>query len=136
MALLHTGQAAQAVTEFRQALALAPHNDGVARQYAWVLATHPEAAVRAPAEALAVAKRFADTTDPDPRWLDVLAAAQAAAGDFDAAVRTAEQAEVAAKNTGAVGLSQDIARRRAVYATRQGFVDLALRPPVPASSGP
>jgi len=48
--------------------------------------------VRNPAEAVAHAERAAVRDGSDPRVLDTLAAAYAAAGRFDDAVRTAEDA--------------------------------------------
>jgi tetratricopeptide (TPR) repeat protein len=128
MALLQTGQAQESLVEFRKALAMEPQNDGVARQCAWVLATHPDVAVRSPAEALSIAQRFARGPAPDPRWFDVLAAAQAATGDFAAALQTAARGEHAAKQAGAGDLAQVIARRRALFASRQPFVDLSFQP--------
>jgi len=55
------------------------------RDYAWFLATCPEAEYRDGAKALELARRAARELTGDPRVLDVLSAASAAAGDFTAA---------------------------------------------------
>ena len=60
---------------------------------AWLLATHPDDAVRKVSQAVQLAERAAELTDHRaPEVLDTLAAAYAAAGQFDKAVTTASQA--------------------------------------------
>jgi len=63
--------------------------------YAWLLATAPEAPLRDPAAAVRLARRAIElSTEPNAYYHGTLAAACATAGDFDAArsnVRTALQ---------------------------------------------
>ena len=55
---------------------------------AWLLATDPDPALRDPQKAVAFAEKATRlTAEKDPRVLDTLAAAYAATGDFDAALR-------------------------------------------------
>lgn len=126
MALFQAKRSSEAISELRKANRQEPGNEAVARQYAWVLATHSVPTIRSPAEAVKIASQFLTIAEADPRWFDVLAAAQAAAGEFEAAVRTAEQGQAVAESVGATGLSQAIRERRAIYAERRCFVDPAL----------
>lgn len=60
---------------------------------AWILATSPDATMRKPREAVRLARRASELTNHrDPDILDILAAAYAAAGDFENAVATAQLA--------------------------------------------
>jgi spermidine synthase len=77
----------------RAALATAPDDSRISNFLAWILATTPSAQWRNGAEAVRLAERAnALTSYEDVNYLDTLAAAYAAAGRFDDAVRTARQA--------------------------------------------
>ncbi|MGQ0720590.1 MAG: tetratricopeptide repeat protein [Candidatus Eiseniibacteriota bacterium] len=81
LALLRLGRPAPALERFRAAIALEP--DGVMPRVslAWVLATHPDPAVRDPEEAVRLAEAAARLTGGgDPAVRRVLEAARAAAG--------------------------------------------------------
>ena len=106
-ALSATGQPDAAVEEFRAALRLEPDWPAALRDLALLLATHADAGVRDPADAVRLAARAVDlarerAADPQQRFamnprddallLDALATAYAAAGRFDEAVRTAGDA--------------------------------------------
>ncbi|MBN2448135.1 MAG: hypothetical protein JXO22_15505, partial [Phycisphaerae bacterium] len=54
---------------------------------------------------------------------DVLAAAQAAAGQYDDAVRTGEQAVALARQAGQAALVQQLEARVALYRQRQPFIE-------------
>jgi tetratricopeptide (TPR) repeat protein len=76
------------------------HDPKLARAYqsaAWMLATCPDEKIRNPKTALEAARRAMEF-DPggDPRYLDTLAAAQASAGQYDAAQKTIRRALEAA----------------------------------------
>ncbi len=91
--LMMQGALDEAVTLYGRAIDAAPGAPEPAAELAWLLATHPDAARRDPARAVALAERAAALTDhAQPAVLDVLAAAYAAAGRLDRAVATAETA--------------------------------------------
>jgi hypothetical protein len=87
---------------------------------AWLLATCPDESIRKPGEAVRLAEAARETPgDPDDvRLSDALAAAYAAAGDFDQAQTAATQAVAARQRRGAAD-SSDAETRRAHYAARR-----------------
>ena len=100
------GQPHAAVEQFREALRLQPDWPAALRDFASLLATHPDVGVRDPDEAVRLATRAVElveerAADPgfvmnerdDALMLDTLAAAYAAAGRYEDAIRTAERAE-------------------------------------------
>ena len=92
----------------------------VAESFAWLLATAPEASLRQADEAVRVAEHAADLTDRyDSAVLDILAAAYAAAGQFDRAV-TVSQAALDLKPS--APLEAAIRKRQGLYAQRQPYV--------------
>jgi hypothetical protein len=80
----------------RNAAARLPSDLSIRERLAWILATSPDAAVRAPEEALQLANAVAGQSD-HPRPLATLAAAQSAAGKPDLALQTARSALSAAR---------------------------------------
>jgi hypothetical protein len=89
---------------------------------AWLLATVPDANLRDPAEALAIAQRLSKKTrQATPAHLDTLSAALAATGDFRNALRSAEDARSAALARGDQKLAQEIAQRLALYQADQAY---------------
>jgi tetratricopeptide (TPR) repeat protein len=110
-----TGRDAEAVAEFRTALAQRPELPSALSGLAWVLATSGEEAVRNPGEALRLADRAVAAGGPDATALDALAAAHAASGNFTRAAETARLAITAATRTGSAALANDISGRLALY---------------------
>jgi len=122
LALRMSGGRDEAVAHFRAALDARADWPVPMNELAWILATHPRAADRAPAEALELAQRAVSLSGGrQPVFLDTLAAAYAANGDFAAAVRTAEQAVAAA--SGAPRLAQEMTGRLEAYRRSQPFVE-------------
>ena len=116
LALRMTGERDQALAEFTAALARKPDWPGPMNEIAWILATHPDPAVRDPAKAAGLAERAADLTGRrQPVILDTLAAAYAASGDFERAAATAQEAASLAAAAGAAALSREIDGRLALY---------------------
>ena len=114
------GNLAEAVGEFRRALQLRPDWLPAVASLAWLLATAPDAAVRNADEAIRFAEQAADLTRrQDASALDVLAAAYAAAGQFDRAVATCELA-LGMKPDAA--LARAIRRRQELYRQHQPYV--------------
>ena len=101
------GLFADAIADYEQALTLDGDSAAIHNDFAWCLATCPEAEFRDPERALMLARK-ATTDDPENAdFLDTLAAAQAAKGDFDNAVNTAMKALLA---------SSDPTRKRDIHA--------------------
>jgi tetratricopeptide (TPR) repeat protein len=103
------GKYAEAIRCYQAALKAQPDQDGLLNNLAWLLATCPDAAFRNGTEAVRLATRACELTGyAKPLLIGTLAAAQAEAGDFPAAIATAERAaalatdlhleEIAAKN--------------------------------------
>ena len=103
------GKYDEAIRFYQAALTAQPDQEGVLNNLAWLLASCPEAAFRNGPEAVRLATRACESTGyAKPLLIGTLAAAQAQAGDFQAAVVTAERAaalattlhldELAAKN--------------------------------------
>ncbi len=113
-ALMAQGRVVEAVQQWRGAVALRPDSLVFTLDLAWTLATNP--AVRNAAEAVRLAEG-ANRTAPDrnPAVLDVLAAAHAADGRLDVAIRTAQLALQRALATGNTPLADAIRQRLASY---------------------
>ena len=93
LALLQRGAFAEGVRHLRDAVLLRPDWSLALTQLAWALVTVPEDAVRDGDEATRWAEQAASLTGRrDPAVLDVLAAAYAAAGRFDRARQTIQEA--------------------------------------------
>jgi Flp pilus assembly protein TadD len=122
--MLHqTRQSARAVQAFDISLTIAPDLHSTLKNLAWILATDPDPAVRNPARAVELARKASKLVGPDnPVYLDTLAAALAAAGDFPQAVATAEHAATIARDGGATALADNIQRRLDLYRTQQPFI--------------
>jgi tetratricopeptide (TPR) repeat protein len=113
-ALYEAGRTREANAEFAEASRLSPNWPNDARQYAWKLATAKRSRAENAREALRVAKMANQATGCRcPEYLDTLAAAYAAAADFDHAVACARQAQALA--SGRPQLVQAIEARLQLY---------------------
>lgn len=83
---------ARAIEEYREALRFDPQHFEAVNNLAWLLATSKDPGLRDPAGALELAESMRAIRPPDALSLDTLAAAYAAVGRFDDAVRTQELA--------------------------------------------
>ncbi len=109
----------KAVSHWQNALRLNPDNVSVLGKLAWLLAACNNPKYRDPTSAFELAQRACELTNySDPRLLDILAAAYAASGKFDDAVKTAEKALVIANLFGQKDLASNINKRINLY--RQG----------------
>jgi len=116
MAEYGLGETAKTVEHLRAALRLNPDYMAAANNLAWLLATHPDDPIRDGKEAVALADRVLEAAGREtPQLLDTLAAAQAEAGDFEAAVATAEKAARLARAGGQGELAADIQSRLKKY---------------------
>lgn len=130
-ALLGLGRWEQAERHFNAALTLDPGYrlaaQGFARarlQLAWRLATSPDAAIRSPREAVTVAERaVADLGERSAPALDILAAAYAAAGDFDKAIAIVHEALNVSDARVAPAFAEAVQRRLTLYQQRIPYVE-------------
>lgn len=123
-ALVMSGKSAEAMGPLREAIRLKPTSPEPLNALAWLLATDPHPAVRDTAEALRLARRAAELTDhQEPRVLDTLAAAEAAAGHYDEALHTSASAIDLAYERHAEGFAAQIERRRALYRAHTPYTE-------------
>ena len=114
------GDFAGASGQFRQAVQLKPDWTPAVASLAWLLATAPDAMLRDADEAIRLAERAADLTGrTDASALDVLAAAYAAAGQFDRAVALSDAALALKPDD---SLAAAIRRRQALYRQHRTYV--------------
>jgi spermidine synthase len=110
----------------RQAIRCRPDWPVPLNSLAWFLATSPDPASRDPEEAVTLAARAVGLTNQqDPLTLDTQAAAEAAAGRFDQAARTAQVAVRLAAQSHADSLAQMIRARMALYERRIAYTEPA-----------
>jgi hypothetical protein len=130
-ALLERGRASEAVAHWEESLRLLPGYLEAANNLAWLLATTPNERVRDPARAIAVAEQARaiaerpDVADPAElaSVLDTLAAAQAAAGRFADAARTAAESHALALRSGDTALAAEVAERGALYRAGSSYTE-------------
>jgi tetratricopeptide (TPR) repeat protein len=114
------GDTAGAIAEFRDAARLDPQDAEALGSLAWLLATSWSSSVRNPAEALTLATRAADLVGRRrAAALDILAAAQAANGQYQLAVATCDAA-IALNPPAAMAAA--ILQRRALYERGQPYI--------------
>lgn len=128
-AFAEVGYYEQAVTDLDAALAVDAASASAYQSVAWLLSTCPDPRFRDPAkavEAASRAQRFGAQGDP---WLlDVAAAAHAAAGQFDDAVRIQQQAAMLAPQQARRELQERLALYRQGKPYRQPPVRTAVDP--------
>jgi len=116
------GRQEQAMADYREALRLRPGWSVPANNLAWLMATHPDARLRDPSEAVRLAEAAARATGfAKAEVLDTLAAAYASARDLLAARRTAVRAQRLAQRSGDVELAREIAERLRLYRAGQPY---------------
>jgi cytochrome c-type biogenesis protein CcmH/NrfG len=109
IALVKKGQVREAVPQWEKALAYEPDDPDATNNLAWVLATSPEADVRNGPRAVQLAERAVQLTHgADPTRLLTLAAAYAEAGQFLAAVPTANKGLELAEANGNTALADHL----------------------------
>jgi len=100
LALWELRRFAEAIDAYREAHRRSPGNPSTARDFAWALAVCPQADLRDGAQSLRLAQQLNQQTQfADPRFLDVLAVAQAETGDYAKAAATLEQALTIVRST-------------------------------------
>ena len=112
----------EAVRHYRMAIALRPGWRHATNDLAWILATDPDPRLRNPQEAVRLQETVVKVEENQAAMLDTLAAAYAATGRFEDAVRTARKAEITARHR-QPQLAAEIRERQALYAAGRPFVD-------------
>jgi len=114
--LVATGHSKEGIEHLKEALRLAPAYLPATKDLAWFLATHPDAGIRDPNEAMKLAERAAGMTgNRDAGALDTLAAAYALAGRYKKAVETGQKAFEVAKRVRDHELANEIEERLRLY---------------------
>ena len=133
--LVIQGRFGEAMAQYDEELRLRPRWPLALRGIAWILAVHPDPHQRRPEKAVALARRAA-THDPYHQRsahdrlaasyaasiLDTLAAAQAATGEFDGAVSTAQEALTLARAGNLRTLVSEIEERLHLYKEGRPYV--------------
>ncbi len=121
-ALTLSGDPAAAIDHYRRAIALDPDWPQPVANLAWVLATTSHPDLQNPTEALQLAeKASAATSHRGWRMLEILAAAQAAAGMFDKAVATSNQAIKLAGDEGQARATERMEKRLRLFAAGKPY---------------
>lgn len=116
------GEAGHALGYFMKALESDPDMTSTLANTAWILATTADDTLRDASKALQHASRAAELSKrEDPSILQVLAGAQAAAGEFDQAVATAIEAAKLARAKGNEGLATSIEAMQRQFEQKQPF---------------
>jgi tetratricopeptide (TPR) repeat protein len=116
------GESQQAIDQWDLALQIDPETADVLNNLAWALATTEPGNGGDPSRAVLLARHACDLTDNiDPTYLDTLAVAQAASGQFSDAVATAQKAIDLAQAAGQTQLAEGIKSRQNLYRNGQAF---------------
>jgi spermidine synthase len=114
------GDTAGAIVQFREALTLKADHPQALAGLAWIRATAGDPSLRNVDEAVRLAERAADATRyRDPGALDALAAAYAAAGRYEDAVRVAQAGLDMATRAGQTAVADRFRQRLELYQKRQ-----------------
>ena len=121
---VRSGNVPDALLRYRQGLKLQPDNLKAANNLAWLLATSQDSKARRPKEALLMAQKIVRATkEQNPDALDTLAAAQAASGDFESAVKTINKAMLLNKTGQLPALTKQLKARLDSYNNRKPHVE-------------
>ena len=120
-ALVRAGRVDEGVAQYRSAMQLDPRETAAFNNLGWLRATHPSAAQRDGAAALALAGEVVRRNPGDPDALDLLAAALAESGRFADAERSASAALDVARSSGRLELLAPLAARRKLYAAGRAY---------------
>jgi cytochrome c-type biogenesis protein CcmH/NrfG len=100
LALWELKRFGEAIDTYRDAYRLNPGNPSTARDYAWALAVCPQADLRDGSQSLQLANQLNQQMQgSDPRFLELLAVAQAETGDYTRAVANLDKALAIVRDT-------------------------------------
>ncbi len=110
------------MTHLTEAIGYMPDNPNAISRLADILANCSDEQVRRPEHAVTLAQRACELTRYDqPKFLDILAAAYAAAGHFDEAVAQAEKALELAVSSARKDMVAPIQKRLDLYKQRKAY---------------
>ncbi|MGA2914653.1 MAG: tetratricopeptide repeat protein [Sedimentisphaerales bacterium] len=117
------GKYRPAIQNWTRAVEIEPNSTGVLNNLAWLLATTSGNSVQDANKAIEFAQHACELTGyKDINILDTLAAAYAAAGRFNDAITTAQQAVNIAKASGQENLISEIQNRIELYKTGRRYI--------------
>jgi len=120
--LVELGKIQPAVEHYYRILQSEPNQVSVLKNLAWILAAAEDVKLRSPVDAVKFAERACELTNyKQPRMLDTLAVAYAAAGRFAEAVETAEKALEFALSADKKDLADEIQKRLQLYKAGQRY---------------
>ena len=121
------GRPNDAVQQYRKVLEFQPGDPVVSNNLAWLLATSPDATVRASQEAIRLAQDVCRRSNRQfPPALDTLAAAYASAGDYERARVTAREAINLLQQRDMNDASEQLRHRLSLYERGQPFFDKTI----------
>lgn len=124
----------QAAKDYRQAIQVSAEYGLAYQQVAWLLSTCPDAKFRDPKLALDSAKRAIELDgDSDFHYLDTLAAAYAANGDFTSAVEAIKKALLGLP-AGYEVFKPELEARLKLYEKKEAYLEKPPEAPAPAAS--
>jgi len=114
--LVQTGRTKEAIAHYDQILRISPNATSIQNNFAWLLATIEPSQGGDPLRALGLAQQVCrETGNRVAACLDTLAAAYAAAGQFESAVTTAQSAIALARSAGQTQLVIEVESRLRLY---------------------
>jgi len=117
-----------AVKNWNKAIEFQPDHLNSINNLAWVLGTCPDSTIRNSSKAVMFAQQAADLTKHrNPSTLDTLAAAYAAEGKFELAVKTAKRAIDLAQANKSYDLVNEIEKRLQLYTQKKPYWDPAIK---------
>lgn len=118
------GNLNKAVEHWLEAVRIEPDNTDILNNLAWILAASKDDQLHDPKKALDMAKRMCELSEYDnPTYLDTLAVAYAANGQFLTAIETASKAISQASTVGNTRLSKNIQNRIELYRQNKPYRD-------------
>jgi tetratricopeptide (TPR) repeat protein len=122
--LARKGKIDEAITQFEEVLRLKPDWIEPMNNLAWLLAASKETTIHNPDKAIRFAQRACELTNyKKPDFLDTLAVAYAAAGDFHKAIETAEKALELCQSSEQNTLKEEIESRLALYKASRPYIE-------------
>jgi tetratricopeptide (TPR) repeat protein len=116
------GRVEEAIKCWQKALRYAPEFTDALNDLAWVKAAGSNAQLHNPDEAIDLARKACEITSfGRPNYLDTLACAYAAAGDFSSAATTAEKAVEIAESLGEEALAENIQKHLELFKVNRSY---------------